>query len=117
MRLTYHITPMEVWDNLPASIPYAATSLADEGFIHCTDGAANMVTTANRHYRSDPRPYYLLTIDLEATGSPWRFDHGKLLYPHIYGPVNRTAVLLVQPFPRRADGEFLPFVEVASGTL
>ena len=29
----------------------------DEGFIHCTDGADELVATANRHYREDPRPF------------------------------------------------------------
>ena len=62
-------------------------SLAAEGFIHCTDGAAAMVDTANRHYRADPRPFLVLTVDLDATGSPWRFDDQAGIYPHIYGTI------------------------------
>ena len=42
-----------------------APSLEAESFIHCTDGAAAMIATANRHYREDPRPFVVLTIDLD----------------------------------------------------
>ena len=33
-----------------------------------------MLATANRFYRADPQPFLLLTLDLDRTGSPWRFD-------------------------------------------
>ena len=46
----------------------------EDGFVHCTDGDEAMVAVANRFYRDDPRPFLLLTLDLERTGSPWRFD-------------------------------------------
>ena len=40
-----------------ADAPLSRDSLADEGFIHCTDGAEALVATANRHYRDDPRDF------------------------------------------------------------
>ena len=89
--------------------PYSAPSLAIEGFVHCTDGAAAMVATANRHYLEDPRRFLVLTVDLEATGSPWQFDDASGIYPHIYGPIAPAAVLREQPIPRLADGTFETF--------
>ena len=109
MRPTYHLVPAETWAARDASSPYAAPSLASEGFIHCTDGAAAMVETANRHYHADPRAFLVLTVDLDATGSPWRFDDQAGLYPHVYGMIDPAAVLRAQPIPRSADGTFEAF--------
>jgi uncharacterized protein (DUF952 family) len=109
VRLTYHLTSAEWWADSPADAPLTAPSLADEGFIHCTDGAEAMVATANRHYRADPQPFLILTIDLDRVGSPWRIDDPDRIYPHVHGPIDRASILGVTTAPRAADGEFLPF--------
>jgi uncharacterized protein (DUF952 family)/uncharacterized protein YciI len=109
MRQTYHLTPAVAWAGRDPTAPIESTSLATEGFIHCTDGAEAMVATANRHYRETPGSFVVLTIDLDATGSPWRFDDQAGIYPHVYGSIAPAAVLAVQPIPRAADGTFLAF--------
>jgi uncharacterized protein (DUF952 family) len=109
MRPTYHLVPVETWASADPCRPYSAASLAVEGFVHCTDGMTEMVATANRHYRDDPRPFLVLTVDLDATGSPWRIEDERGIYPHVFGPIERAAILRVVPAPRAADGEFLPF--------
>ena len=63
---------------------------------------------ANRHRRGDQRPFLLLTIDLDRVSAPWRYDAAGDDFPHIYGPLNRDAIVDVRPFPRSADGTFLP---------
>ena len=105
-RTTFHLVPAEIWAAANPDRPYAAASLTTEGFIHCTDGVAEMVATANRHYRADPRDLLVLTVDLDATGAPWRFDDPGTVYPHIYGPIERAAVVAVQPIGRAPDGAF-----------
>jgi len=109
MRPTYHLAPVDAWAAADADEPYAAASLAEEGFIHCTDGMVEMVATANRHYRGDPRAFLVLTVDLEASGSPWRFEDPWKIYPHVFGTIDRAAVTRVVPAPRDPDGLFLPF--------
>ena len=109
MRTTYHLVPDAAWDSRDRAAPYSAPSLAGEGFIHCTDGEQAMVDTANRHYREAPGSFVVLTVDLDATGSPWRFDDDSGIYPHICGPIAPAAVLREQPMPRNAAGEFLAF--------
>jgi uncharacterized protein (DUF952 family) len=109
VRPTYHLTPAELWEDAAPDAPLTAPSLIDEGFIHCTDGAEAMVMTANRHYRADPRPFVILTIDLDRVGSPWRIDDPGRIYPHIHGPIDRASIVGVTRAPRAADGEFLPF--------
>jgi uncharacterized protein (DUF952 family) len=109
MRATYHLVPVEMWAAADPGLPYAAASLAAEGFIHCTDGMTEMVATANRHYRDDPRAFLVLTVDLDAAGSPWRIEDERGIYPHVFGPIERAAVIRVAPAPRALDDEFLPF--------
>jgi uncharacterized protein (DUF952 family) len=108
MRPTFHLVPTEAWVAADPGIPYEAASLASEGFIHCTDGAAEVVATANRHYRDDPADFLVLTIDLDAAGSPWRIEDERGIYPHVFGPIERAAVMTVAAMARDADGEFLP---------
>ena len=57
MRPTYHLVPAVDWAAAATADRYIAASLADEGFIHCTDGVDELVHTANRYYRADPRPF------------------------------------------------------------
>ena len=109
MRPTYHLVPVESWNGADPGRPYTAASLATEGFIHCTDGMTETVATANRHYRDDPRAFLVLTVDLEAAGSPWRIEDARGIYPHVFGPIERAAIMRVVEAPRAADGEFLPF--------
>jgi uncharacterized protein (DUF952 family) len=106
---TFHLTPAEWWAAADPAAPLTAPSSADEGFIHCTTGGDEMVATANRHYRDDPRPFVVLTIDLDRAGSPVRIEDARGIYPHVFGPIERAAILAVQPMPRAADGTFLPF--------
>ncbi len=109
MRPTFHLTPTEAWSGRDPAAPITSPSLATEGFIHCTDGAAATVATANRHYRADPRDFVILTVDLDVTGAPWRFDDAEERYPHIYGPIDPAAVVGVAPIVRASDGTFLGF--------
>ena len=109
MRPTFHLVPAEAWAAAVPDRPYEAASLATEGFIHCTDGADEMVATANRHYREDPRDFLVLTVDLDAAGSPWRLEDERGIYPHVFGPIERAAIIRLTPIPRDANGLFLPF--------
>ena len=80
-RPTLHLVPEAAWDGRDPAAPYTPAAYAADGFVHCTDGDDEMVATANRFYRADPQPFLVLTIDLERTGSPWRFDEPRQAVP------------------------------------
>ena len=107
--ITYHISPLERWQQTPAEGPYTAPSLEAEGFIHCTTGADEMVATAERFYRDVEGPFVVLTVELDAIGVPWRYDTPAERFPHIYGPIPRSAIRRVVPIPRDEDGRFGAF--------
>ncbi len=106
MPATYHLIPVEVWAVVDPDAPLHRPSLDDEGFIHCTDGADALIATANRHYRDDPRDFLALTVDLDRVTSPWRYDDPGEPYPHIYGPIDRVAIVGTTSVRRDADGSF-----------
>jgi uncharacterized protein (DUF952 family) len=116
MRTTFHLAPTDVWRDADPRAAYAAPSLADEGFIHCTDGEAELLATADRHYRDDPRSFVVLTVDLDAVGSPWRIEDERRIYPHVFGPIARRAILGVRPLLRTADGRFSAIGAASSDT-
>ncbi len=105
--LAYHLVPTEEWEAAPSDAPYLPAAFPRDGFIHTTHAAVEVAAAGNRYYASDPRPYRALAVDLRRLASPWRYD-GDERFPHIYGPLNRDAVLAAAPAPRAPDGTFLP---------
>jgi len=109
-ELTFHLVPAEDYRDGDRSAPYAPAAFADDGFIHCTDGAEHVAEVANRYYRDDRRMYVVLVIDKARVEPPIRYEDSGRIYPHIYGALNRDAIVDIRPVLRAADGSFLPFV-------
>ncbi len=103
------MVPREYYDAQPTDQDYQPEPMAQgrEDFIHCTNGPENVVATAHRHYQHDPRPFYLLVLDMEKIRAPIRYDAPGEIYPHIYGPLNRDAIVEIRNFERTEDGRFL----------
>jgi uncharacterized protein (DUF952 family) len=103
----YHITTQEDWNAAQTADAYTTESLAREGFIHCSR-RDQILATAVRFY-SKRTGLMLLCIDPRAVIAPIRNENlegGETLFPHIYGPLNLSAVLMAVPFPAQADGSF-----------
>lgn len=107
MDITFHLVPQAYFDSLDPRADYAPRDFAREGFIHCTEGADEMARTANRFYQSNAEPHYYLYIDKARVRAPIRYDDAARLYPHIYGALNRDAIVAVRPARRQGDGIFL----------
>jgi len=86
---------------------YAPESLAEEGFIHCST-VEQILDTANRFYHNDPN-LLVLVIDPNRLTAEVRWENlegGRVLFPHIYGPLNREAVLKIVRLAPGAGGRF-----------
>ncbi len=105
---TFHIVAGAYYRDCDASADYTPEPFEREGFIHCTDGAENAAATANRHYTADRRMYIALVIDKSLVQPEMRYEDPARIYPHIYGPLNRDAIVTIVPMLRNADGTFLP---------
>jgi len=111
LAITYHLTPTEVWEAQASANAYTPEALDADGFIHCTDGEANLLAVANAFYQADRRPHVVLSIDVARVTAPIRYEDPARLYPHIYGPLDRDAVIAVRRVTRLADGSFAQIEE------
>jgi uncharacterized protein (DUF952 family) len=91
--LIYHIVLPETWEKFKDEPVYEAESLATEGFVHCSY-RHQLEAVLERYYKGAERvvilavnPSYLVA-DLIAEPST-----GGEIYPHIYGQINRTAIV------------------------
>jgi len=105
-RDTFHLVPEAVWVAADVDTPYEPTTLESDGFIHCTDGVEALGVTFDRFYAADPRRFLALTLDLDALDVPWRYDVTDSPYPHIYGPIRRSAVRAVSRIERAPGGRY-----------
>jgi uncharacterized protein (DUF952 family) len=106
VRTTYHLVPRRVWQ--AAGEPYAPASLAQEGFIHCTDGAEEVAATANRYFADEQDDLWAVVIDLDRVQAPVTYEDPRGVYPHVYGPIPDEAIVDVVTMPRDASGVFGP---------
>ena len=108
MNIIYHLVPIDYWESQPTDRPYTPADYARDGFIHCTQGADQLAVVANRYYRNDSRAWLVLVLDEQAITSEVKYESGGdgLLYPHIYGALNRDAIRKILPMPREPDGTF-----------
>ena len=105
-RTTFHLTPDEVWEAQAGTPTYTPEAFGSDGFIHCADGEANLLAVANAFYQGDTRPFLVLSIDLDRLAAEVRYEDPNGIYPHIYGPLNQSAVVDVRRAIRLADGSF-----------
>jgi uncharacterized protein (DUF952 family) len=102
MALVYHLVSPLDWEKDPDQ-DYRPASLAVEGFIHCSH-AHQVAWAANTFYPAVP-DLLVLHIDPARLRSPLRDEPGgpgTELFPHIHGPLQRSAVVAVVPLPREA---------------
>ena len=89
----YHIVLPEVWGKFKDEKFYEADSLASEGFIHCSF-ADQLEAVLQRHYKGAEK-VLILTIDVERLTSKLveESSTNNEIYPHIYGRINRDAIV------------------------
>ena len=105
MRIIYHLTTREAWTEARASGEYQAPSLADEGFIHCSNDVPQMLGVAARLYvgRADLQ---VLDVNVDKLKAPVKFEPSRSgeVYPHIYGKLDLDAVDRVRTLGLDAEG-------------
>ncbi len=162
-----HLVTSADWESAPAGLPFIPRAYAADGFIHCTQGDALMLTVANRFYKTQPGDFLAVAIDETRVAAPVKWEApadpsrsaaspsgqapadssatpatapaqpaGALppeveaefglvgagtggsvgvavpaptLFPHIYGPLNRDAIIGLRRLLRNPDGTFAGF--------
>lgn len=106
--ITFHLVAAAYYRDCDRDAPYVPPGFDADGFIHCTDGLENVAEVANRSHRDDLSMYVVLVIDKARVEPRILYEDAGRIYPHIYGALNRNAVVEVMPILRSADGSFLP---------
>ena len=107
--IIFHIIDKTELENIEGSRYYKPASLENEGFIHCSR-INQLVRVAQSHYKQR-NGIFIMAIESTKAGSPVVFEDLYNLnekYPHIYGPVEMTAVKNIYPMEETADGFLLP---------
>lgn len=107
--VTYHLVPVEEWERQQGNAEYVPPPFDEDGFIHCTNGLDELIAVGNHFYRDDTRPYLALIINVPKIQAPVRYDDPGQVYPHIYGPLNTSAVVGMLTVQRADDGSFVSF--------
>ncbi|MER7477735.1 DUF952 domain-containing protein [Streptomyces sp. NPDC126510] len=99
--MIYHVVPRTVWTTATGRT-YVPASLAEEGFVHCSPDEATTLAVVNAFYRDAPGPLLVLALDEArltarveweaAAPAPPPGVSGDVLFPHVFGPLDRDAV-------------------------
>lgn len=110
-----HITTHREWEKAQMEGEYTAPSLNSEGFIHCST-LKQTADTANIFFKGQ-NGLVLLCIDENKLESVCKYEDPTgggqhdpsvgSLFPHIYGPINISAVIRVVDFPTSENGFFV----------
>ena len=90
---------------------YGKKSLDICGFVHCSDLDTYYLVAPN--FKDDHTEKVILVIDTEKLDSQVKWENGGSHdYPHIYGLVNKAAIIQVLPHLWSENREWLPNKEL-----
>lgn len=114
--MIFHVVPLDDW-LADTDRPYAPDSLASAGFVHCSASEEEALAVADAFYRDAPDPLVVLLIDDDVLDVPVRWEAADpapppgvgedVLFPHVFGPINRTAVAGMLEVERDGHGRAL----------
>ena len=106
--LVYKIVPETLWREAEAAGVFdgAAVDLAD-GYIHFST-AAQARETAAKHF-SGQTDLLLVAVDEARLKGALKYEtsRGGALFPHLYAPLDLSAVIWKKPLPLGSDGKHL----------
>ena len=100
-----HLCSRQEWQAGQEKGEYRADSLETEGFLH-NSTPSQILWVANQFYQGES-DLVLLWIDPALVEAEIRWDIVEEgTFPHIYGPLNLSAVIAVSDFSADEDGVF-----------
>jgi uncharacterized protein (DUF952 family) len=106
MRRIYHLVTPSIW-HVAGTGPYRAESLATEGFIHCSN-EDQVARVANLFY-ANCTELFVLCVDADRMSHELRDEEAANgeCFPHVYGPIERHAIVDVRPLKRDTAGRWV----------
>lgn len=93
--MIYHITTSEDWNLHRDSATYEPVAFAKEGFIHCS--TRDQVPGVLQRYYAGIKNLLLLHVDESKLTAVVKYEEStnKELFPHVFGPINKDAIVKV----------------------
>ncbi len=122
----YHMLPLAEWRRHESEETYLPADFESVGFIHCSGSVRQMLEVANRFYAHQDGRFVILAIDPKRLRSSLIIEgpvhpdgsetvDGEGCFPHIYGGINRDAVVAVLEMKRDDEGRFTGIRELSAG--
>jgi uncharacterized protein (DUF952 family) len=105
MTTIYKICEEKMWRDAERKGAFSGSAVDyADGFIHFSS-ARQVPDTAGRHFTGMSN-LVLVAVDAEALGPAlkWEPSRGGALFPHLYGPLQLTAVRWVKPLHLDPEG-------------
>ncbi|MBN9026833.1 MULTISPECIES: DUF952 domain-containing protein [Kaistia] len=105
MTVIFKIAPDILWSQArDAGVFTGATIDITDGFIHLS--AADQVRETAARYFGGQSGLVLVAIDGDKLGDKlkWEPSRGGALFPHLYGPLDFSAVIWTKALPVGTDG-------------
>ena len=95
--MIYHVTTRADWQQQANAATYEAASLHTEGFIHLPE-AHQVAGVLHRYYQNTP-DLLLLHVNPDKLAATLTYEPttDNELFPHLYGPIDRAAIVEDQP--------------------
>ena len=103
--MIYHIATREEWDSQAEAADYTPSAYAREQFVHCCD-LHQLESVASNYFAGSSE---LVVLEIIPTGlePETKYERsGVERFPHVYGPINKSAINRVIEVRCNADGLF-----------
>lgn len=114
MSIIYKICPIHLWREAEAAGLFKGAPVdIQDGYLHFST-AEQVRETAAKHFAGQS-DLLLIAIDADSLGNALRFEpsRGGALFPHLYAPLDLSAVVWLKPLPLGPDGQHI-FPDLAS---
>ena len=110
------MVPRTYFESLDATKDYLPKEFERDGYIHCTDGEFMVSGIAYNLFKNLKDDLLVLFVDKNELTAPFRYDDEDKLYPHVYGPLNRSAIKKTIKMIRDQKGDWIfPISEAIRG--
>jgi uncharacterized protein (DUF952 family) len=131
-RPIFHLVPTAYYHCQPPDRPYLPATFGEEGFIHCTADIDTLLQVANAFFAGLEGDLLALEIDPARLSAPLKYEPAMppaqtgapgqpaftpepdQLFPHVYGLLNRQAIVRIVALQRDPAGRWQ--ISDATGT-
>lgn len=106
--ILFHIVAEKEWQNFSQSESYEGKTLKTDGFLHCCS-FDQILHVANNNLKNIGEQLLIICLNTEYLSSELKWvenPNNKMIFPHLYGPINSEAVINTIKFEKDESGNF-----------